>query len=209
MSETSRLSPMTSYYLRKFIEGRQEILHERIPNSQGEITLDQLLSRMCRDSLNDDAQINIIESLVEIHKTVTRTAAPTSVIQNVDQQLLASLGVAENITQSNTAESSITVTRDCLEKLNALRHQALFLLGDTIGTKYLLETQPNDPWCQKFTITSKTQITYQGKLNERLEPQQITDFQTWIDNFSKRCGHVLTTFVDSSSDDEALFDNLL
>jgi hypothetical protein len=206
MSETIRLSPMTSYYLRKFVEDRQDTLHQLLPDLHGEITLDRLFSRMCRESELNDSQINIIESLVGIHKQTAKSTASDSIeLKNLETRLLASLGATEQLAPSSSVSPSILVVKDCLEKLEPLRNQAFFFLGETIGSKYLLETQPQDPWCQKFKLTPNGGIIFQGQLSESLDAQQITYFQTWMDNFSMRCGNILSSFQESNSDNEALF----
>lgn len=209
MSETSRLSPMTSYYLRKFIEDRQEIVHQLLPDLHGEITLDRLFVRMSRQDLMTDDRIRIIESLVDIHKKVAKSSAPDSLeVQNLDKRLLLNLGVKGDVMQANASQASVSIVQDCVDLLNALRNQALFYLGDKIGTRYLLETRPTEQWCQQFEITSKAGVTYDGKLDEGLNPEQINCFETWTARFSQRCGNILTSFEQGSQPSEALFDNL-
>ena len=207
MSENTRLSPMTSYYLRKFIDDRQDTLHALLPDLHGEITLDQLFNRISQQQQDINKRISVIESLVEIHKQVLKTAPPASTeVQNLDKRLLASLGAVGNIPEAKSGKSSVSVAQDCVKILNTLRTQALFYLGDKIGTKYLLETRPNDEWCQKFKIAPKTTVTYEGPLTEGLKPEQISYFETWINQFSDRCGTILDAF--DQNENEALFDNI-
>lgn len=206
----NRLSPMTSYYLRKFVEDRQDSLHELLPDLHGTITLDRLFSRMKRQQQHTNENISIIESLVDIHKQMAKTAAPESMaLQNLDKRLFASLGIKEAMAQENNNTLSISIAKDCLEVLNNLRTQALFYLGDKIGTKYLLETRPTNQWCQQFQITPQKTVTFEGPLHENLKPEQVTEFETWIDNFVDRCGGILSKVIqDSNTESEALFDNI-
>ena len=202
---------MTSYYLRKFVEDRQDILHALLPEFRGAITLDRLFTRMSRRGKSGE-QIQVIESLVNIHKQLTKRSPPDSTeVLNLDKRLLLSLGIEENMNQPDTHDSSITVAGDCVEILNSLHTRALFFLGDKIGTKYMIETRPVELWCERFKINQNQKISYRGSLDERLSLQQVRCFESWVKDFAERCTDIMTAFegdIERKTDpeNEALLD---
>lgn len=211
MSETNRLSPMTSYYLRKFLEDKQSMLRGLLPDIPGEITLDRLFERMVRQGKSIDRQIGMIESLVNIHKSVTRNASPDSMeVINLNQRLFSSLGIEGKINRSVEQQESVSAVKDCLEMLNSLHTKALFFLGATISTKYLLASRPEEKWLQKFQLAPNSTLKYDGQLDELLRPEQVNSFEKWVDQYCDRCSHIMGSFKDgASSPGEALFDNML
>ena len=211
MSETSPLSPMTNYYLRKFIEDRQLILRALLPNVVGKVTLEILIQQMKQEGTLIDQKINEIESLVSIHKKLIQSAPSGSIeVENLDQRLLFSLGLeGKSPNHVDDDKKAVLVARDSVEILNVLKIKAQRLLGGQISMKYLLETRPQEQWCQKFKLSSKGKVTYDGPLNEQLNSLQIKCLESWVSCFSDRCRRIMPNFnQDASEDNQALFDDI-
>ena len=198
---------MTNYHLRKLVDENAKQLVEFLPELPPPVTLDTLLAQIPGSPAKVSERMQIIESLVVLHKKVVQSPA-TSIEQKLDleRRIWISLGVPlPEKSNVNTPLQTYSQVKNCLIEINKHRHQAVFYLGDIITTKYLVESRPSDLYWERYIIAPKVRVTFDGDLEEYLSPDQIEQFTSWISNFGEKCGNVLNK-IDEKQDD-ALLDN--
>jgi hypothetical protein len=209
MTGLTRLSPMTSYYLRKLLGERQETLI----NPQGDqINIETIIGQIGQSQSAGAGALRALDGLVQLHQTLaTSYAAPESQLVELERQIFSALGL-QAVIKSNSVHEGISLSQklsvgDCITILQKVRQGLVNYIGTTIVSNYLLESRPEGEWWEQFTIDRKQGVIYTGNSAEQLTPEQQQRFDQWVNLFTQRCAEIISDLGigQEASPDAALF----
>lgn len=85
---------------------------------------------------------------------------------------------------------------DLIEQLNYLGECSNKYLGNMMTTRYLNSSRPKVKWLKQFEVSKTNQITLIKDIADEITPQQLNEFQHWIDAFTKSCSGIIKDFCE-------------
>lgn len=79
-------------------------------------------------------------------------------------------------------------------------------LGNTMASRYLQSSQPQEEWFTQFEVDKKNlKLIYKGAKQDKLTPEQIKLAQQWAQKYVKSCSMIFRTFPAMIEVDQCAF----
>ncbi len=208
MTLSSRLSPMTSCYIRKLYEKRE--MASMVISADTDVDISEisgfdvnyLLAKTYRDKDLYLGQLSQLENLTYLHQELDKSKIkPQEQLTRIEAKIFA---ILEPSHSQAPAPSALAVKhpqpapqmtpKDLLQVLEHVLGVAARYLGPTLAVTYLLNARREEEWLQQFEVRSPTQIQYLGLAQEETTQSQRQSFKTWTDSFIRRCAQILPHF---------------
>jgi len=207
----TKVSPMTTYYVRKLYRQRDPYLSQ--VEDMGEdfstfLDLEQVLKRLY-DAGELDLMARQLETLVQYHQGLTsQSHTSDSQLQDIEQRIFAVLGESSlDGSQADEGRTSTTPSVDhsappdltvskLLDMLNQLQEAGSTYLGSAITTNYLQSSRPDSECFKQFQIERSQPVTYSADPSQALDEQQKELAQKWVKGFVQSCSQVITKFPE-------------
>ncbi len=212
MSASDRLSPMASYYVRRLVQNRRDLIAQTL---QDPATLEAallepeaLLSRLSLQPMEYLQRVNNLEIFARAYQNLSKENRYPEETKEIEKQILAALGVdvaleanavnnsASSVSQPTEAADQV-VGKQALEILQSLMTSSKSYLGPKITGDYLMLSRPSEPWLESFTIDSRHQLEWSGSAEAVLTDLQVEDLKAWVQAYLKRCSQIIHNFYET------------
>lgn len=203
----TKISPMTTYYVRKLYRKKDPYLSQ--VEDMGDdfstfLDLDQTLKSLYSTG-EVDLMARQLETLVQYHQGLTsQTPTPQSQLQDIEQRIFAILGDTQSAAPPKVpappppaapAKPSVTV-QQLLKILNQLQTESNTYLGAAITNNYLQSARPNEDWFEQFQIQRSQPVTFTGNPSQALDNAQRELSKKWVKGFIRSCALVIVKFPE-------------
>ena len=214
MSASDRLSPMASYYVRRLVQSRRELIEQTIQDPAVlEATLlepEALLSRLSLQPMEYLQRVNNLEIFARAYQNLSKENRYPEETKEIEKQILKTLGVDAAVVTpqvaidkstsdaTQLAEAAIQVdAKQALEVLQSLMASGKGYLGPKITGEYLMLSRPAKAWLESFAMTSSHQLQWSGLPEAVLTDSEIEDLRIWIQAYLKKCSQIIHNFHET------------
>jgi hypothetical protein len=206
MSAPNRLSPMASYYVRRLVQSRKELLEQTLPDptllETALLEPEVFLNRLSLEALEYLQRVNNLEILARAYQNLSKDQRYPGETKEVEKQILAVLGLdklLENAVGLNTLQPADTklpdlVAKQALEILQELVASGTTYLGPKISSEYWILSRPSKEWLDAFTLSGNHQLMWSGSNDVVLSDQELEDLKTWVKTYIKKCSQIIHGF---------------
>lgn len=194
MRTANKISPMTSYYLRRLIQDNYTQLVRETENPESLVSVDQDSRLIDRDRLQAINSPAVLEKLVALHQSLVATGQEDSPqIQSVEFQIFNMLGFEQTSMLPAHASSSPTLIKfspqkcaDLLNQLYGLRKKCDSLISPKVTYNYLKKSCPKDDWSQDEEVVRLVSLADEDK-RELMTNNRLELYEQWTDSFLQQC----------------------
>lgn len=209
MAVSFKLSPMSSYYLRRLVQAHKEmLLKSGDPDATAamvQLDPEGMLSRAGLTEGEIAQRVKELEVLTRAHQSLSSSGSYPQEMKDLELQVFTLLGWS--ISQGTTAEVSapqpVSLTRAAaLSILQDLFKTSVGYLGGKISGDYLRGACPVEDWAHQLTIQKGNILELSGWSDQILDASELANLKTWVIQFIQRCSKIIGGFHEIANQDD-------
>ncbi len=210
MSLSNKLSPMASYYVRRLIQSRKDLLHTLTDSAAPDLTLrepEEILHRLVMNPSERLQRINNLEILARAYQNLTTDGRHPEQLKQVEQQIFLLLGfsdaaisgtpqkseVAAAIPLEAAIHHALTIAKT-VEILEVLLKCGEMYLGSKIARDYFMISCPESLRLKGFEFNEDYLLQVSRSMTDTLQDSEAEDFRRWIKLYITRCSTIIHGF---------------
>jgi hypothetical protein len=209
MAVSFKLSPMSSYYLRRLVQAHKEILLKsgdpEATAAMVQLDPEGMLSRAGLTEGEIAQRVKELEVLTRAHQSLSSSGTYPQEMKDLELQIFTLLGW--NISQNTAAEANspqpISLTgAEALNILQDLFKTSVGYLGGKISGDYLRGACPVEDWAYQLTIQKGNILELRCLSDQILDTSELANIKTWVIQFIQRCSTIIGGFHEIANQDD-------
>ncbi|MGB8700304.1 MAG: hypothetical protein WCD18_12885 [Thermosynechococcaceae cyanobacterium] len=210
MNPPAKLSPMTSYCIRRLVQTNQDqFLQQGIVLSEKELAEpEEILNKFGLGATDRVQRIQNLEILVRAYQSLSNSGKYPTELKTTEQQIFATLGLSNIdlgvILDLNSQALEITSSyikktikaSEAFEVIQSLLSTASKYLGPKIASEYLISTRPPNEVLLRFEMQENHKLTMNHNNDEILLESDLESIRSWIKDYIKKCSEIVNNFHD-------------
>jgi hypothetical protein len=208
MAVSFKLSPMSSYYLRRLVQAQKTMLLQ-CDNPAVKTAIEQsdpegMLRQLGLSDGEISQRVNELEVLTRAHQSLANEKRYPEEMQKLELQIFGVLGWSpsqESIANAAVIAQAPLTGGDAVRILQDLLKISAGYLGRIAGD-YLKATCPVEAWGNQLTLEKGNVLELTCFQPHELEPAEIENLRTWVIQFLKRCSTIIGGFHEIANNDD-------
>jgi hypothetical protein len=210
MAVSFKLSPMSSYYLRRLVQAHKDML---LSSGDAEFTAamiqldpEGMLSRVGLSEGEIAQRVKELEVLTRAHQSLSSSGTYPQELKDVETQIFTQLGwnISQAVASSETgASEAVALTGvDALTILQDLFKTSAAYLGGKISGDYLKGSCPVEDWVNQLTIQKGNVLELSSLADQTLNDSELASMKTWVIQFIQKCSTIIGGFHEIANQDD-------
>jgi hypothetical protein len=209
MAVSFKLSPMSSYYLRRLVQAQKDMLLKsgdpEFAATMVQLDPEGMLSRVGLAEGEIALRVKELEVLTRAHQSLSSSGTYIQEMKDLELQIFTLLGW--NVSQNATTEVGApqTVTLNGTEALNILQDllkTSASYLGGKISGDYLRAVCPVEAWANQLIIQKGNVLELNILTEQTLSDVELANVKAWVIQFVQRCSTIIGGFHEIANQDD-------
>jgi hypothetical protein len=209
MAVSFKLSPMSSYYLRRLVQAQKGLLLQ-CDNPELKTAIEHsdpegMLGRLGLSDGEIAQKVNELEVLTRAHQSLSNEGRYPEEMRKLELQIFGVLGWSPNPENVNTADAiapqAAVTGNEAVRILQDLLKISAGYLGKISGD-YLKGTCPVAEWGNQLTIQKGNILELTCFNPQELDPSELENLRTWVIQYIKRCSTIIGGFHEIANNDD-------